>query len=146
MADPEWKAAQPIEIDCQLFKVERDVVVHGTMSTALRLTCSRCVEEFTGPLRIPLDAIYLPLHESASRRAKELEEGEVDVYSYAEQVLDLADMVRDKLLLSIPLQPHCRAGCKGLCPHCGVNWNVAACQCAQETPESPFQLLKSLRF
>ncbi len=146
MAGPEWELAQPIDIGCQLFKVDGDVVVHGTMSTALRLTCSRCAEEFTRPLRVALDAIYLLEHEGSSKRAKELEEGEADVYSYAEHVLDLAEMVRDRLFLSIPLQPHCRAGCKGLCPLCGVNRNLTTCQCAQEGLESPFQLLKGLRF
>jgi uncharacterized protein len=90
--------------------------------------------------------VYFPTHEIASERAKELDEGTSDVYSYAEQVIDIAEMVRDKLLLSIPLQPHCMVGCKGLCPTCGVNRNVVGCQCAEEKLDSPFERLKGLRF
>jgi uncharacterized protein len=78
-------------------------------------------------------------------RAKELEEGEADVYPYADQVIEISAMVRDKLLLSIPLQPHCMVGCKGLCPSCGVNRNVVSCQCGAERLGSPFEALKELR-
>jgi uncharacterized protein len=112
----------------------------------VRLTCSRCAEEFEQPLRVDLDAVYLPMQAISSERAKELEEGETDVYAYAESVIDIAEMVRDKLVLSIPLQPHCMVGCKGLCPSCGVNRNAISCQCAEAKLGSPFEPLKGLRF
>jgi uncharacterized protein len=137
---------QPLGITCQFFKINREVVVQGTLRSAARLVCSRCAEDFVLPLDIALDATYLPAHEMTSERAKELEEGTADVYSYAEPALDIAEMVRDKLLLSIPLQPHCMIGCKGLCPSCGVNRNTISCQCAEERLSSPFELLKGIRF
>jgi len=111
----------------------------------LQLACSRCAEEFVQPLSVALDAVYLPLDELSSARAKELEEGEADVYPYADQVIEISAMVRDKLLLSIPLQPYCMAVCKGLCPSCGVNRNVISCQCGAERLGSPFEALKELR-
>jgi uncharacterized protein len=146
IADHEVAVVQPIAIACQFYKVDREVVVRGTLQSAVRLTCSRCAEEFEQPLSSPLEAVYLPMHETSSERANELEQGGAEVYSYAEQVIDIAEMVRDKLLLSVPLQPHCMAGCKGLCPSCGVNRNAVGCQCAEEKLGSPFELLKSLRF
>jgi len=137
---------QPAALSCQFFKINREVVVQGSLRSAGRLACSRCAEDFVLPLDFALDATYLPAHEMTSERAKELEEGTADVYSYVEPVIDLAEMVRDKLLLSIPLQPHCMIGCKGLCPSCGVNRNTISCQCAEEKLGSPFELLKGLRF
>jgi uncharacterized protein len=144
--DPEVAVVQPLEMDCQFVKVNRDVVVHGTLRSAVRLTCSRCAEEFVQPLLLALDAMYLPIDDLSSARAKALEDDVTDVYAYAESVIDLVEMVRDKLFLSIPLQPHCRAGCQGLCPSCGVNRNTVRCQCAEEKLGSPFELLKELRF
>src|SRR5919108_1830285 len=99
IVDPELTVVQPIEIACQFHKVDREVVVRGTLRAAVRLTCSRCAEEFEQPLGVPLEAVYLPIQESSSERAKEIEEGAADVYSYAEQVIDIAEMVRDKFLL-----------------------------------------------
>ena len=144
--EPALKVVRPVAIECQFFKVNREVVVYGTLRSAVRLTCSRCTEEFVQPLRIPLEAIYLPAHALASERAREIEEGDADLYSYTEPVIDIAEMVRDKLFLSVPLQPHCMAGCKGLCASCGVNRNLISCQCAEERLGSPFELLKGLRF
>jgi uncharacterized protein len=146
IVNPELTLVQPVELECQFYKVNREVVVQGTLSSAVRLTCSRCAEEFEQALRLMLDAVYLPMQELSSEHAKELEEGVTDVYPYTEPLIDIAEMVRDKLLLSIPLQPHCMGGCKGLCPSCGVNRNTVGCQCAEEKLGSPFELLKGLRF
>jgi uncharacterized protein len=146
VVDADLTVVRTIEIDCQLYRVNHEVVVQGCLSSAACLACSRCAEDFELPFSVALDAIYLPLHDSSSERAKELEKGVADVYFYADERLDIAEMVRDKLLLSIPQQPHCMAGCKGLCPSCGVNRNVVSCQCAEEKLGSPFELLKGLRF
>ena len=145
IVDAELTVVRPVKIECQFFKVNREVVVQGTLRSAARLACSRCAEEFEQPLSIALDAVYLPMHEIASERAKEIEQGVADVYAHADEMIDIAEMVRDKLLLSIPLQSHCMVGCKGLCPSCGVNRNVVSCQCAEEKLGSPFELLKGLR-
>jgi uncharacterized protein len=149
ISDPDLAVAQPIEIGCRFYKVDRDVIVQGTMRSTVRLLCGRCAEEFVLPLNVPLDAVYLPTQDAASERVKELEgdiDSTTDVYAYAEQVIDIAEMARDKLLLSIPLQPHCMVGCQGLCPSCGLNRNIISCQCAEEKLGSPFELLKGLRF
>src|SRR5919198_760730 len=146
IAEAVLSVVRPVDVECQFFKVNREVVVSGSRRSAVRLTCSRCAEEFVLPLRLPLEAIYLPVQALSSERAQELEEGDADVYSYTEPVIDIAEMVRDQLFLSIPLQPYCMVGCKGLCPSCGVNRNVISCQCAEERLGSPFELLKEWRF
>jgi uncharacterized protein len=143
--DPDLTVVRPVEIECRFYRVNHEVVVQGSLRTALRLTCSRCAEEYEQPLSVELDAVYLPLEALSSTRAKELEEGEADVYAYADQVIEITEMVRDKLLLSMPLQPHCMIGCKGICPSCGVNRNVVSCQCGEEKLGSPFESLKALR-
>jgi DUF177 domain-containing protein len=146
IVDTELSVTQLVEIECQFYKIDQEVVVQGNLRSAVRLTCSRCAEEFEQSLSVPLYAVYLPMHAISSERAKELEKGEADVYAYAEPLIDIAEMVRDKLFLSIPLQPHCMVECKGLCPSCGVNRNTVSCQCAEEKLGSPFEPLKGLRF
>src|SRR2546421_1283597 len=120
IVDTELSVTQLVEIECRFYKVDQEVIVQGNLRSAVHLTCSRCAEEFEQSLNVPLYAVYLPMHAISSERAKELEEGEADVYAYAEPLIDIAEMVRDKLFLAIPLQPHCMVACKGLCPSCGV--------------------------
>jgi DUF177 domain-containing protein len=145
IAPTELAVVPPVQLECHFSRVNDEVVVQGRLRSALRMTCSRCAEDFEEPICVTLDAMYLPTLEVTSARTKELEDGEVDVYPYTDQVIEITQMVRDKLLLSMPLQPLCTNGCKGLCPSCGVNRNVVSCQCGEERLGSPFEALKEFR-
>jgi uncharacterized protein len=48
----------------------------------------------------------------------------------------LEDVVREQVLLSLPTRTLCKPDCKGLCPRCGQNQNLAICSCEQ-TPSDP---------
>jgi len=52
-----------------------------------------------------------------------------ETYQLDEDVIDLEPMVRDALLLELPLAPLCDPDCAGLCATCGVNRNLTACEC-----------------
>jgi uncharacterized protein len=52
-----------------------------------------------------------------------------DAYLLADDVVDLEPLVRDAVLLELPLAPLCAETCLGLCPQCGTNWNESPCQC-----------------
>ena len=42
------------------------------------------------------------------------------------------EILREQVLLAIPMKPLCKPECKGLCPRCGVNLNLKDCGCAKE--------------
>lgn len=58
--------------------------------------------------------------------------------------VDFAPVVREDMLLSVPLRVKCRPDCKGLCPTCGKNWNEGPCDCQTEEGDSRFSVLKKL--
>ena len=58
--------------------------------------------------------------------------------------LDLAPLVREDMLVSMPLQTLCRADCKGLCPQCGQNWNDGPCDCRDDEIDPRFAGLADL--
>ena len=58
-----------------------------------------------------------------------------ETYPLVDHEVDLEPLVRDAVLLELPLAPLCRADCQGLCPFCGVNRNDEACGC--EAPADP---------
>jgi uncharacterized protein len=41
--------------------------------------------------------------------------------------IDLAPLLREYMLLELPIRPLCRPDCKGLCPECGTDWNTTTC-------------------
>ena len=136
---------------CRLERVDGSSVhLRGRLSAGLDLECNRCLAPYAFPVSEDLDLFYLPHHEGASG-AEEEEEVELDdhdmVVAYHDGVrLDLGEMVREQLFLTVPPKRLCRPDCKGRCPHCGADLNAAACACpAPEAPADPrFAALKKL--
>ena len=58
--------------------------------------------------------------------------------------IDLKDIVREQIYLSIPMKSLCSEGCLGLCPICGKNLNQGPCQCKGEKGHPGFLKLKNL--
>ncbi|MBI3931935.1 MAG: DUF177 domain-containing protein [Acidobacteria bacterium] len=126
---------------CRLEKGDdQSVHVRGHLAAGLGLECGRCLEPFAFPVEQDLDLFYLP-----HRRETELMEQEDEVVLtdhdmvvayYAENRLDLGEMVREQFFLTLPMKRLCRETCLGLCPTCGTNRNVAPCDCP-EPPTDP---------
>jgi len=50
----------------------------------------------------------------------------------ADDTVDLSEVVRQHLLLALPIAPRCREACRGLCPTCGADLNVGRCGCVRD--------------
>jgi uncharacterized protein len=111
----------------------------GRLRAVLAFDCGRCLEPFTLPVDTDVDLTYVP-HPVATGPARdeeiELSDDDLTTAFYRDQVLNLADMVREQFYLAMPMRPLCRDDCRGLCPHCGTNLNVDTCQCTN-TWEDP---------
>ena len=59
--------------------------------------------------------------------------------------VELNDVLREFVLLSLPMQRLCRAECRGMCPVCGKNRNLSDCGCQPEPADDRWAALKSIR-
>ena len=59
--------------------------------------------------------------------------------------VDLDDLLRQQLYLSLPVKNLCAEECRGLCPGCGANLNQADCTCGAGEDRSPFAVLRQLQ-
>ena len=135
---------------------EADFQVEGELNGLLLHDCVRCLEEFAAPAGVSFRAVYKdpgsgPGQALSSRRPKRREPGagpadsvreETDCYPVMEQRIELQEMLREQLILSIPMQPLCSEACQGLCQVCGQNLNVQRCGCEAVRAESPFAILQ----
>jgi uncharacterized protein len=64
---------------------------------------------------------------------------------FTTKAVEVADEVRQSLLLALPVKPLCRPDCRGLCTRCGKNLNAGACGCLEAPKEGPFAALKNLK-
>jgi uncharacterized protein len=65
----------------------------------------------------------------------ELTTGDLDVLYYDELVLPLDPLVEEQVQLELPMKALCRDDCRGLCPTCGADRNLAPCGCRPPTDE-----------
>jgi uncharacterized protein len=64
-------------------------------------------------------------------RGEEIDDAEVAYVPFGTRDLDISDVLRDLLVLSVPPRVLCKEDCLGLCIHCGANLNTESCFCAQ---------------
>ncbi len=106
-------------------RTPQGLVVQGTFLAGTQMECVRCLAEFQQPLSTHFSELYAFNHHSVTDSGLILpDDGNVD----------LADLVRECMLLEIPIRPLCRENCKGLCVVCGADLNREVCD-HQTTPE-----------
>ncbi len=112
-----------------------DIRVVGEFSARLELNCARCLEPIARELDKSFDLLYRPQGADAGRDELTVTQAEADIGYYTGEGLQLEDVLREQVLLAVPLKAVCREDCRGLCPHCGRNLNVESCECASGEPD-----------
>jgi uncharacterized protein len=73
-----------------------------------------------------------------------LDAGESEIDFYEGEGLELERVLREQILLALPMQRICREDCKGICPVCGQSRNVVACGCQVKAPDDRWAALRDL--
>jgi len=122
------------------------VQVTGRVNARLGLSCGRCLEAYDLAVDGPIELVYLPRDPavSADENAVGLSDRDMVVAYYEGEQLDLGEMVREQLLLSLSMKRLCREDCRGICANCGANRNHATCACPEAEPVSPLAPLGQL--
>ena len=98
-------------------KSGNDVVVHGTLDAELTVPCARCLEPTNLSVHSDLSVLYVPsatLRNDGSER--ELSDDEANTLPFEGETVVLDDLVRDELVLEIPMIPLCSEDCPGMAP------------------------------
>jgi uncharacterized protein len=129
----------------QLARHARDILVRGHLEGHLKLNCGRCLEEFSTPVETDFDLLLAPAPQTSGPEEQELSPAELDLDFYTGEVVDLESILREQIILMLPLKPLCAEDCRGLCPRCGANLNRETCNCPVEKADSPLAKLAKLK-
>jgi uncharacterized protein len=110
----EVPAGTEVELSVQLEAVHEGVLVTGTATAPVSGECARCLEPLTSSVEASFQELY---HYDPSPPEAEEEE---DILLLEGDLLDLEPVLRDAVVLALPLSPLCSEDCTGLCPECGV--------------------------
>ncbi len=140
-----WISLAPVEASFHLERTRDGILATGAFTTIAVVPCSRCSEPVSVPVSDQFVILYLGAQETFRGEEVELAAAEMDVDVLTDDRLDLSGLLRENVLLNLPLQPLCRAECRGLCSRCGINLNETSCQCRVEEPDPRLRPLQHLR-
>ncbi len=113
-----------------------DIRLRAAYHGDFEILCARCVEPVALSLSGDFDLIFRPEEADANPGEHAITPDETEIGYYEESGLSLEDVVREQVLLSLPGRTLCKEDCKGLCPRCGQNLNLATCSCG-DAPADP---------
>ena len=123
-----------VQVRLELVSFLGGLSASGTLIAPWRASCRRCATEVGGVL----EALV------AERFSPGATPNDEDAYPLVDEKIDLSPLVRDAMLLELPLAPLCREDCAGLCPVCGTDRNESACAC-EPAPDPRWATLDALR-
>jgi uncharacterized protein len=135
--------ARPLQVELTAREVGDGVLVRGTLRTAVRHACRRCLEPVQHEVDEHVDLFFAAPMEGEDEGA---DDGEVYPLPPRGDLLDLTDAVREQVVLAAPEFALCREECRGLCPTCGTDLNQGACDCVPEAAPTPWDALKNVTF
>ncbi len=128
----------------ELIESTQEIRVRGSIEVSFEAECARCLELTAFPIETQFDLFYRPADSETSHSEREIDSGEAEIGYYDGDGLELEDVVREQVLLALPLQWVCREDCKGICPVCGQNRNASGCSCKAETVDDRWSALRNI--
>src|ERR1700691_3633908 len=122
-----------------------DIRLRGQFAGKVRVPCARCVEPVQIPLAAEFDLIFRPVGADSDAPERSITAPETEIGYYQKDSLALEDVLREQVLLALPVRTLCKPDCKGLCPRCGANRNLQPCSCEEGPSDPRWEALASLR-
>lgn len=122
-----------------------EVRIRGKMHVDLEVQCDRCLEPMPYEVDGPFDLFYRPTPRDPLPHDISIDAGESEIGFYEGSGMELEDILREHVLLSLPMHQVCRDECAGICPRCGINRNDGSCDCAEEVVDDRWAALRDLR-
>lgn len=115
--------AEPFELDITGLGGKKFRMA-GALPVTVEASCARCLEPVSFLCELVFDREFMVGSEADAQRESMDEETCLDGYN-----LDVDQLVRNELLVSLPMRVLCREDCKGICNRCGTNLNLRTCTC-----------------
>ena len=128
-------AVQELKGSLTLTRTSLGVLVGGSLYGRRSIECVRCLGSFDQLLTARIEDLFVYPASAAEDPLLAIPET---------GMLDLTPVLREYLLLDVPIQPLCRPDCKGLCSICGNDLNHNQCEHPEAEIDPRFEALKAL--
>jgi uncharacterized protein len=139
------RQADPLEGTIHLGRTNRGLLVTADLTTSLQAECSRCLREIEVPIQVHIEEEALPsldIHTGLPVNIRD-EPDALRINDHHE--LDFEPVVRESVILAVPIAPLCEANCPGLCPTCGERLTGGPHDHGEEEIDPRLEALKAFR-
>ena len=137
---------EPARVEGRVRRRGEEVQVSGTLTTKVETPCDRCLKPVLIPIKAEFSERFVTAVSWRSEEQHELASEDLSLSVFDGETIDLDGLVREEIVLAAPAQVFCREDCKGLCPVCGGDRNLADCGCESQQTDSRWEKLKEIRF
>jgi len=120
-----------------------EIRVKGHLAVSIDADCDRCLEPSRFSVDSDFELYYRPVEEGYGEEVA-IDQSEAEMGFYEGDGIELNDVLREFVLLALPMQRVCNDNCKGICPVCGQNRNQLDCGCHTEAVDDRWAALKRL--
>lgn len=128
--EPDANLVENVDFLGAVWRDARGSHISGHFATKVKLECSRCLGSAEMRIETDFDDTFVE-DQAADPGEFEIKDESLDE-SPAGDSVDLAEVLREQILLELPEQVLCREDCRGLCPKCGQNRNLIDCNCSAD--------------
>jgi uncharacterized protein len=122
-----------------------EIRIRGRLKVTMEAECDRCLETARFPIASDFDLFYRPADTGPRGDEVAISDAESEVGFYEGGGVELKEILREYILLAMPMQRVCRETCLGICPVCGQNRNVRVCECTEEAVDDRWSALKNFK-
>ena len=134
----------PVRVNGKVRLAGAEVFVNGHIETRAQVDCDRCLKQVELPVNADFDLQYITGAEYECSAAAELTEEVMSVSVFDGETIDVDEMVKEQISLAVPTRMLCQPDCKGICPVCGIDKNMGACECETKDVDPRWAALKNL--
>lgn len=126
------KFLKPVQVEGTITNLGKILLFEGNIKSIIKTVCDRCLKEFDYNFEININEKF----------ARENSE-DYDINLFDGYFIYLDQIIRENIILNLPIRFVCDEECKGLCPKCGVNKNENECDCDEEFIDPRLEKLKN---
>ena len=145
LEDTEVRLAEQAEVRGRIRRAGKEVELQGKLHTKIEAACDRCLRPVELLIDTEFNERFVRVVSWAAEEQHELQAEDLNIAVFDGEGIELDELVREELLLALPVNVLCREDCQGLCPVCGIDRNLSNCQCESDTVDSRWQKLKELQ-
>jgi uncharacterized protein len=103
-----------VEVKVKVIRIDRGVLVQCKLTAEVKLICSRCLDAFLCPVSFTAEEEFLPISDVSGDLAPSSPEQSEGFTIDNRNVLDLGELIRQYILLNLPMKSLCRPDCPGI--------------------------------